>query len=285
MLFRSSLLNLILNARDACSGLIAPGGGKISIKSSNVTMDKEFFEHAESPMPESSMSKSTPGEYIELSVSDNGEGMSLEQQEHIFEPFYTTKEQGKGTGLGLAMVFGFIQRSNGAIKVYSESGIGTTFRLYLPRYLPQLTEHEPLPMENIEQTKELTHGTETILAVDDEPALLEIVQETLQSLGYRVLSASNGKQALQILRDEQATDKPTVDLLFSDVIMPGVNGFELAEQAHKLYPNLKILLTSGYTEKAISNNGYSRYASNLLSKPYSQRDLAQRLRQILDNAI
>ncbi len=260
-----SLLNLLLNARDAMSG-----NGKIIIESRNIEIDIEFSTHS----PELS-----PGEYIELSVSDNGEGMSADQQEHIFEPFYTTKEHGKGTGLGLAMVFGFVQRSNGSIKVYSESGIGTTFRLYLPRYHPS-TGEKPLPVENIQQIEKPAQGTETILVVDDEPALLELVQETLQDLGYRVLSASNGKQALQIL-----SEKPAINLLFSDVIMPGINGLELAKQAHQQYPDLKILLTSGYTEKAIANNNQSQFTANMLTKPYSKDDLAQRLRQVLDKPI
>ncbi len=260
--FEDALLNLILNARDAMSG-----SGKIMIESRNITLDKTLFEHNE---------KLDPGEYIELAISDNGEGMSVEQQEHIFEPFFTTKDQGNGTGLGLAMVFGFVTRSHGGIKVYSESEIGTTFRLFLPRF----AWDEPLPIQEVELTEDPVHGDETILAVDDEAALLDLVQESLQLLGYRVLTAENGKQALQILADKQP-----IDLLFSDVVMPGINGFELAEQAQTLYPELKILLTSGYTKKAIANNGQSRFAANLLTKPYNQIDLAQQLRQILGNNI
>jgi CheY-like chemotaxis protein len=134
------------------------------------------------------------------------------------------------------------------------------------------------------------HGTETILVVDDEEALQELVQVSLQALGYRVLTASNGEQAMQILSDEHtdgkpATNKQGVDLLFSDVIMPGINGLELAERAHKQYPALKILLTSGYTEKAIAENRQSKFATNVLTKPYSQSDLTQRLRQMLDSHI
>ena len=175
--------------------------------------------------------------------------------------------------------------------------VGTTFRLYFPR----LIKDAPLSAGNAEHTaeqahtKELMHGTETILVVDDEEALQELVQVTLQALGYRVLTASNGEQAMQILSDEQSADKPAsnkhasskqgVDLLFSDVIMPGINGLELAERAHKQYPALKILLTSGYTEKVIAENRQSKFATNVLTKPYSQSDLTQRLRQMLDSHI
>jgi len=275
--FEDVLLNLLLNARDAMSG-----SGRIVIESRNITLDKEIFAYS----PEI-----PPGEYVELAISDSGEGMTDEQQEHIFEPFYTTKEQGKGTGLGLAMVFGFIKRSGGSIKVYSEPDVGTTFRLYLPR---QQAQAESLSVEKSEQgckelahAEALLHGNETILVVDDEEALLELVQESLQSLGYCVLTAADGKQALQILGDEQTTDvqgdKQAVDLLFSDVVMPGINGFELAKQARKRYPLIKILLTSGYTEKAIVANRQSIFATNVLSKPYSQHNLAQRLRQLLDS--
>ncbi len=267
--FGDSLLNLLLNARDAMKG-----SGKIIIESRNIKSGKEIFSYS----PELA-----PGEYIELVVSDNGEGMTANQQERIFEPFYTTKEQSKGTGLGLAMVFGFVQRSHGAIKVYSEKAIGTAFRIYLPRYHSTSIKEGEVENENVAQSKKRAQGDETILVVDDEPALLELAQETLLSLGYRVLTANNGEQALQTLSDEQTADKPAIDLLFSDVVMPGINGFELAEQAHKQYPDLKILLTSGYTEKVLSNNGQSRFSTNLLTKPYNPIELAQCLRQILDN--
>ncbi len=274
--FEDTLLNLLLNARDAMSG-----SGKIIIESRNLTLDRVLCENND---------ELYIGDYIELAVSDSGEGMSPEQQEHIFEPFYTTKEQGKGTGLGLPMVFGFIKRSGGGIKVYSELGIGTTFRLYLPRHQEQSAKEELLSMDKVKQKGEaLVHGSETILVVDDEAALLELVQATLQLLGYRVLTASDGKQALQILEDEQTIDtganKQAVNLLFSDVVMPGMTGFELAEQAHKQYPELKVLLTSGYTEKAIANKAQSKFTINVLPKPYSQHNMAQRLRQMLDASV
>ncbi|MCW9013327.1 MAG: response regulator [Gammaproteobacteria bacterium] len=259
--FQDSLLNLALNARDAMAG-----SGCLHIETRNCSLDADYC--AQNP-------DARPGDYVQLSVSDNGAGIAPEQQDVIFEPFYTTKELGKGTGLGLAMVYGFIQRSNGFLKVYSEPDIGTTFRLYFPRDKGE----EQTNIDNQEQIKTYLHGTETLLVVDDEEDLLELARNTLESLGYRILTASNGQQALQLLEKEAR-----IDLLFSDVVMPGgINGYELAEQASILRPELKVLLTSGYTEKAIAHNGQARFNTNLLSKPYTRNELAQRLRETLGN--
>ena len=171
------------------------------------------------------------------------------------------------------MVFGFVKRSRGSIKVYSELGIGTAFRIYLPRD----TGKETVLESSTVQTDEMPRGKETILAVDDEPGLLELVFETLTDLGYRVLTAANAKQAQEIY----AAD-PDIDLLFSDVVMPGeMNGFELAEQLAAENPQLKVLLTSGYTEKAIARNGQAKFNANMLVKPYAVADLAQRIRSSL----
>jgi PAS domain S-box-containing protein len=258
--FGDALLNLVLNARDAMSG-----GGMLSIETSNCSLDASYCALNPGVIP---------GEYVQLAVSDNGTGISAEVQERIFEPFFTTKPVGKGTGLGLAMVFGFVRRSRGNIKLYSESGIGTTFRLYLPRASGQ----QQVIDSSSQQSSSMPRGQETILVVDDESALLELVRETLQLQGYNVLTATNGKLALEILVQE-----PGIELLFSDVVMPGgMNGYELAEQACLIRPDLKVMLTSGYTEMAVARNGQARFNANLLSKPYTLMTLTQRVREILD---
>jgi len=258
--FKDALLNLSLNAYDAMAG-----NGHLTIETCNTILDDAYcLQNADA----------RPGQYVQLSVTDNGEGISPELQDRIFEPFFTTKVPGKGTGLGLAMVYGFVKRSAGHIKVYSEPGIGTTFRLYLPR-----AQGEVLAVEqNSEHATALPCGQETILAVDDEIMLLELTKESLEALGYRVLTAVDGKQALQRLDEE-----PNIDLLFSDVVMPGgINGYELAEQATAGRKTLKVLLTSGYTEKVMTRKGYARFNRHLLSKPYNRADLAERVRAILD---
>jgi len=261
--FEDSLLNLVINARDALTG-----SGWLSIETANTTLDDNYCENN----PEVK-----PGDYVQLKISDCGEGMTVEQLEHIFEPFYTTKEQGKGTGLGLAMVFGFIQRSKGHINVESVQGIGTTFRLYLPR---SYEATQAVAVSTEESKEALAEGNETILVVDDEEALLELAEESLLDLGYRVLTAVNGQQALDVLNREE-----NIDLMISDVIMPGgINGYELAERVTTDYPELKVLLASGYTEKITSSENRKRFSDNLLAKPYSLEELAQKVRQILKHA-
>ncbi len=255
-----ALLNLVLNARDALKG-----SGQLSIETCNCTLDEAYC--AINP-------GARPGDYVQLSVSDNGEGMPAELQERIFEPFFTTKEQGKGTGLGMAMVFGFVKRSGGYIKVYSEPGIGTTVRLYLPR----ASGHGSNSDHNRDEKNHMPGGVETILIVDDEIELLELVKETLQELGYTIYTAKNALKAMEVLDQH-----PEIDLLFSDVVMPGgVNGYQLAEHASAQYRNLKVVLTSGYTDMAIARNGQARFNANLLTKPYTLSALARRLRDVLD---
>jgi len=257
--FEDSLLNLILNARDAMSK-----GGQLSIETCNCLLDDTYCTQNHG---------FTSGEYVQLSISDTGNGISAEQQERIFEPFFTTKPEGKGTGLGLSMVFGFCKRSKGHVKVYSELGMGTTFRIYLPRS----TRQEYTVDASEQYLDALPGGNEIILVVDDEQALLELAQESLQSLGYQVLTANNGKQALELLAKHQA-----ISLLFSDVVMPGgINGYDLAEQATKNQPKLKVLLTSGYTEKASTYNAQARFNTNLLRKPYNKSSLAIEVRSLL----
>ncbi|MCP4114386.1 MAG: PAS domain S-box protein [Desulfobacteraceae bacterium] len=258
--FEDVLLNLVLNARDAM-----PGGGRLTIETANRILNTD---------PCATISDAPPGEYVQLTVGDSGSGISAENLERIFEPFFTTKPQGKGTGLGLAMVFGFVERSGGYIKASSELGVGTRFRLYLPR-----TEGEPArPLEGgADQSATLPLGCETLMVVDDEAELLTLARTTLEPLGYRVMTASNGHQALARLAEE-----PGVDLLFSDVLMPGgINGYELAEAACARYPHLKVLLTSGFTAKAKDTGAGIRFGSNLLNKPYTQAEMANRVRALL----
>lgn len=258
---QDAILNLIINARDAM-----PNGGYLTLETENCLLDDAFCigHHG-----------AVPGEYVQLVVTDSGEGIPGRQLDQIFEPFFTTKPQGRGTGLGLAMVFGFVKRSKGYISVYSEIGVGTTFRIYLPR-----TAGESAPIEDFRHDSEvLPRGTEVILAVDDEEDLLILAQESLQALGYSVLIAHNGPEAMKLL-----DDVPDISLLFSDVVMPGgVSGYELAEHAKQNHPALKILLTSGYTEKALVHSQQTQISAHILSKPYTVKALAQLLRSVLDS--
>jgi PAS domain S-box-containing protein len=255
----ASLINLITNARDAM-----PSGGKLSIATANRHLDAAYVAgHADA----------TPGDYVAIAVTDTGTGMPAEITEHIFEPFYTTKEPGKGTGLGLSMVFGFIKQSGGHISVYSERGVGTTFRLYLPRAapdLPQVVEANPIAMP---------HGNgETVLAVEDDPRLRRVVMRQLRELGYRPVEADGPVAALGVFAREK------VDLLFTDIVMPGpVNGIALARQALERWPKLKVVLTSGFPGTRLEDEpGPFSSAVRLLTKPYHTEDLARVLREVLD---
>lgn len=258
--FEDSLLNLVINARDAMSS-----NACLTIATGNITADKEYC--MTNPDIE-------PGNYVMLTVKDCGKGMTAEQLEHIFEPFYTTKERGKGTGLGLAMVFGFIQRSDGYIKVESEQDVGTTFRIYLPKTYKTIKISRPL-IEGSSVNASITN--KTILVVDDEEALQELAAELLTDSGYKVLTAENAGQALEILANEAS-----IDLMISDVIMPGgMNGYDLAKQVAVYFPEIKILLTSGYTEKNIITDKDNVYTSELLIKPYTQTELIEKVSEIL----
>ncbi len=257
--FQDAILNLVINARDAM-----PNGGQLLIETRNKQLEEEYA--LLNPGLEA-------GDYVQLMLSDTGTGMSKETLEHLFEPFFSTKPEGKGTGLGMAMVYGFVKRHGGYIKAYSEPGMGTTIRIYLPRSTAstasQLTQNG--------HKAELPTGSESILIVDDEADLLQLADLYLRDLGYRTRLAENAAQALQILAEEGP-----FDLLFSDVVMPGgMNGYELAEQAVQQHPALKVLLTSGFTSKTIAHNGLSRFSTHLLGKPYRKIDLAQRIRTVL----
>lgn len=258
--FQDALLNLILNARDAM-----PDGGRLTIETTNEVLDTSYA--ALNPGV-------SPGDYVQLALSDTGCGIPADMIDRIFEPFFTTKPHGKGTGLGLSMVFGCMERSKGVAKVYSEPGVGTTIRLLFPRLIGVNDAPEPLA----DQPVDLPGGQETILIVDDEEGLVELAQEFLDELGYRTITAKSGGEAMERLMGNR-----TIDLLFSDVVMPGgMNGYELAARAKEKSPTLKVLLTSGFTRKAVTGNDQAKFSANILTKPYSRSGLAFRVREILD---
>ncbi|WBV43726.1 response regulator [Pseudoroseomonas cervicalis] len=254
---QNALLNLAVNARDAMEG-----GGRLTIEAGNAMLDDYYaLQHDEVK----------PGQYVMLAVSDTGCGIPPELLEKVFEPFFTTKREGRGTGLGLSMVYGFVKQSHGHIKIYSEAGQGTTVRLYLPRSHEAETVVAPLAGLPVEG------GRETVLVVEDDPAVQATVVELLQDLGYTVLRCSDGQSALTLLRSGVS-----IDLLFTDVVMPGpVRAPELARQVQTMQPHAAVLFTSGYTENAIVHGGRLDPGVNLLSKPYRREDLARKVRQAL----
>jgi signal transduction histidine kinase/CheY-like chemotaxis protein len=254
----SAILNLCVNARDAM-----PGGGRLTIETDNTVLDADYG--AENP-------DVTPGQYLLVAVSDTGCGISPENLNRVFDPFFTTKEVGKGTGLGLSMVYGFMKQTQGHIKIYTELGQGTSVKLYLPR-----TEGEKEQTSQIPSSFADLRGSEVVLLVEDDAPLREFARSELVNLGYRVLEAENGKNALKII-----AERADIDLLFTDIIMPGgMNGRELGLEALRLNPKLKVLYTSGYAENAILHDGLFDNDVQFLGKPYTRRDLAMRIRGIL----
>lgn len=253
------IINTAINARDAM-----PNGGRLTLQIENVQLSDPYFL---------SQADLAPGEYVELSISDNGHGMSPEVRERAFEPFFTTKKEGEGTGLGLSMAYGFVKQSKGHISIHSEQGHGTTIRIYFPRS----REDEVAIDDNREM--EVRGGDETILVVEDDPNLQLTVIDTLASLGYRVLKADNGERALAIVQSGIH-----IDMLFTDVVMPGsVPATELARQARQLLPGIEVLFTSGYPRDAIVHEGRLDAGVELLSKPYRINQLARRIRHMLSN--
>jgi signal transduction histidine kinase len=254
----TAILNLALNARDAM-----PDGGKLTLETRNVVLDETYA---------SQNSEVTPGNYVMIAVSDSGEGIPASELEKVFEPFYTTKDVGKGSGLGLSMVYGFVKQSNGHIRIYSEQGHGTTVRLYLP----QAADIAEAPAAEAD-IAEFVGGDESILIVEDDALVREYVVTQIGRLGYDTLAANNAAEALAIINGPGR-----IDLLFTDVIMPGaMNGRQLAVAAQTLRPGLKILYTSGYTENAIVHHGRLDAGVLLLPKPYLGSDLARMIRTAL----
>lgn len=255
----SAILNLCINARDAVSG-----NGSIVLETANVTLDKNYARRD---------SEVVPGDYVQVVVSDTGEGIPAAALKKVFEPFFTTKPKGKGTGLGLSMVYGFVKQSRGHIKIYSEPGEGTTVKLYLPRADRTDQKAEVPPVSPVR----FSNRAETILLVEDDGAVRDQATSQLRDLGYRVISAVNGEAALTILGEQE------VDLLFTDVIMPGgPNGPELARLARQRFPGLPVLYTSGYTENAIVHQGRLDPGVHLLEKPYHRDELARKVRDALN---
>ena len=253
------IMNLVVNSKDAM-----PAGGKITVETANA------FFRAEDVRREYSYIK--PGAYVLLSVSDSGHGMDKETQARIFEPFFTTKEKGKGTGLGLSTVYGIIKQSGGYILVQSELGQGTTFRIYLPR-----VEEAAEPLHHEPAKAVQNRGSETILLVEDEESVRELVRETLESKGYHVLEAENGESALRLT--ETLTEP--VDALITDVVMPGMSGRELAARLCASCPKTKVLYLSGYTEDAIVHEGVLDPGTAFLQKPFTLQALTRKLREVL----
>ena len=248
------VLNLVVNARDAM-----PEGGKLSIETANAEFDEEYCRRHPS---------ATPGQYVMLSVSDSGIGMDAATQARIFEPFFTTKEVGKGTGLGLSTVFGIVKQSGGFIWLYSEVGKGTTFRIYLPRV------DKPATVEPFRARKEVPQGSGTILLVEDEESLREAAREFLQSSGYIVVEAANGSEALKVAENH------AIDLVITDMIMPGMRGTELVEKLCQDYPDVKVLYMSGYPEGTLDVRQFGPRAV-FLQKPFTLATLAGKVQEAL----
>lgn len=256
----NAVLNLCVNARDAMGG-----SGRLTIETLNGHLDDAYASaHADVK----------PGQYVVVAISDTGPGMAPDVIARAFEPFFTTKDVGKGTGLGLAQVHGFVRQTGGHVAIYSEVGQGTTVKIYLPRYTgtDQASTSEVI-------ADEIPKGvsTEVVLVVEDEFQVRQITTENLRELGYSVIEAANGREALALL-----ANRPDVSLLFTDIVMPEMNGRELADQVHTLLPGLPVLYTTGYTRNAIIHNGMVDYGIAFLPKPFTIEQLARKVRLVLD---
>jgi signal transduction histidine kinase/ActR/RegA family two-component response regulator len=255
----SALANLVVNARDAM-----PRGGRVTIETAEVVLDDDYS---------TAHVGVRPGRYARLSVSDSGVGMSHELQARIFEPFFSTKEAGKGTGLGLATVYGIVKQSGGNIWVYSEAGMGATFKVYLP-----VDEGEGAAEGHREPARgQWSKGTETVLLVEDAPMIRRLAREIMTRAGYSVIEASDGAQASDILARQGR-----IDVLLTDVVMPRFNGVELAHQLRLARPDLRVLFMSGYPDNAIVRNGLLEDSATFLQKPFTPEELLRKLRAVID---
>ena len=255
----SAILNIAINARDAM-----PDGGKLTIETANAYLDEAYAEqHTEI----------AAGQFVLIAVSDTGSGMSPEVAARAFDPFFTTKPVGKGTGLGLSQVYGFIKQSRGHIKIYSEPGAGTTMKIYLPRLIGDAPDIQPTVNGPIRGGD----ASDIILVVEDDPLMRRMSTDALRELGYTVLHSEGATQALAIL-----DSNPAIKLLFTDVVMPEVNGRKLADEALRRRPDLRVIFTTGYTQNAVVHGGVLDAGVNLLSKPFTLEQLATKVRAVLD---
>jgi CheY-like chemotaxis protein len=255
------LMNLVVNARDAM-----PDGGKLTIETANIELDDEYG---------AGQAEMQPGPYVMLAVTDTGCGMDAETRARIFEPFFTTKEKGKGTGLGLSTVYGIVKQSGGDVHVYSEPGIGTTFKIYLPLKTTTVRTESSIPAEPTRLT-----GDETVLVVEDEEAVVNLAKRILVAAGYTVLTAANGSEALQTCEHHPGE----IHVVLTDVVMPGMSGREFAEQLAKVRPGIKVLYMSGYTDDAIIHHGALAPGARFIGKPFNASALTRKVREALDEA-
>jgi CheY-like chemotaxis protein len=252
------VMNLAVNARDAM-----PTGGTLTIETANVELDEHYAKlHL----------TVKPGSYVALTITDTGTGMTPQVQARLFEPFYTTKDPGKGTGLGMATVYGIVLRSGGTVGVYSEVGKGTAFRVYFPCAEPTATAVEaPVPLARPHT------GTQTVLIVEDEAGLRELAKRLLQRQGYTVLAAGDANEALRLFEEN-----PSIDVLLTDVVMPGASGPELTRQLIKQRPALRVIYMSGYTEEAIVHHGVIKPGIAFINKPFTSEALGEKIREVLE---
>jgi signal transduction histidine kinase/CheY-like chemotaxis protein len=256
------IINIAVNARDAM-----PKGGKLTIETADVKFD-EISDHT--------YGDRITGPYVMLSVNDTGCGMTSEIKDHIFEPFFTTKEKGKGTGLGLSTVYGIVKHSGGIIHVYSKPGEGTTFKIYLPR-ADELSDEVGKKITGIE----IPRGNETILLVEDEEEVLKLTQQILRMQGYQVFKASCGEDAARMAQEHA---QEGIHLLLTDIIMPGMNGYELAQELRSQYPEMKILYMSGYADHTLIHQGMLEEGAGYIQKPFTLESLARKVREVLKEA-
>jgi len=255
----SALANLVINARDAM-----PRGGRLTMETSEVVLDEAYATNHVGVKP---------GRYVRLSVSDTGIGMSQDVQARIFEPFFTTKEAGKGSGLGLSTVYGIVKQSGGNIWVYSEPGLGATFKVYLPVDAgdgPVAGPTEPAPGQ-------WSNGTEAVLLVEDAPMIRRLAKQIMVRAGYTVFEAGDAHEAMRLAETQES-----IDVLVTDLIMPGPSGVELAEQLRHVRPDVRVLFMSGYTDNAIVRNGMLGESAAFLQKPFTPQDLLRKLRHVIE---